>query len=111
VIDGHNLVIHEFAHKLDMQTGSANGFPPLHSDMSSARWFEALNAGFEDFQQKCSTGVDIGINCYAATLPAEFFAVLSEVFFERPDLLQQHYGLIYEQLRQYYRQDPLKRLS
>ena len=111
MIDGHNLVIHEFAHKLDMQTGSANGFPPLHADMSSARWFEVFSAGFEDFQQKCNAGLDIGISCYAASLPAEFFAVLSEVFFEQPGLLQQHYGLIYEQLRQYYRQDPLTRLS
>jgi Mlc titration factor MtfA (ptsG expression regulator) len=111
VIDGHNLVIHEFAHKLDMQTGSANGFPPLHANMSSVRWFEAFNAGFEDFKHKCSNGVHIGIDCYAATLPAEFFAVLSEVFFERPDLLQQHYSEIYEQLRQYYRQDPLTRLA
>jgi len=110
VIDGHNLVIHEFAHKLDMQNGSANGFPPLHADMSSAQWFDVFSAGFEDFKQKCSDGIYIGIDCYAATLPAEFFAVLSEVFFERPDLLRQHYSAIYEQLRKYYRQDPLIRL-
>lgn len=107
VIDGHNLVIHEFAHKLDMQNGDANGFPPLHKGMDSKAWAEALSAGFEDLQHKCSTGKDIGIDCYAASSPAEYFAVLSEVFFERPDVIAQHYPAVYDQLRQYYRQDPL----
>ena len=111
VIDGHNLVIHEFAHKLDMQDGSANGFPVLHAGMSSAHWFEAFTSGFEDLQKKCSSGVDIGIDCYAASSPAEFFAVLSEVFFERPGVLVRHYAVIYDCLRQYYRQDPHQRLS
>lgn len=111
VIDGHNLVIHEFAHKLDMQTGEANGFPPLHADMSSTRWFQVFSEGFSDFQDKCSRGEPIGIDCYAATLPAEFFAVLSEVFFERPELIAQHYAAIYAQLCQYYRQDPQARLK
>ncbi len=111
VIDGHNLVIHEFAHKLDMQDGSANGFPPLHANMRSSDWFKIFSAGFKDFQNKCSNRQSTGIDCYAATSPAEFFAVLSEVFFERPDVLQYHYGEIYDQLRQYYRQDPYARLS
>ena len=109
IIDGHNLVIHEFAHKLDMQNGDANGFPPLHAGMDSIAWTEVFNAGFEEMQYSCSRGEDIGIDCYAASSPAEFFAVLSEVFFERPDLVQQHYAAVYDQLRQYYRQDPLKR--
>jgi Mlc titration factor MtfA (ptsG expression regulator) len=110
VIDGHNLVIHEFAHKLDMREGSANGFPPLHADMSSKAWFRIFSAGFEDFKHRCSLGSYIGIDCYAATSPAEFFAVLSEVFFECPDVIEHHYADIYDQLRQYYRQDPLARL-
>ena len=109
IIDGHNLVIHEFAHKLDMQNGQANGFPPLHREMDSIAWTEALGVGFEDLRQKCRCGENIVIDCYAASSPAEFFAVLSEVFFESPDLLQRHYALVYEQLQQYYRQDPLKR--
>lgn len=110
IIDGHNLVIHEFAHKLDMQNGDANGFPPLHSDMDSTAWTKAFSAGFEDFQHKCGTGKYIGIDCYGASSPAEFFAVLSEVFFERPEIIHQHYTAVYEQLEQYYRQDPLARL-
>ena len=111
VIDGHNLVIHEFAHKLDMQTGSANGFPPLHSDMSSTTWFDVFTRDFEDFQHYCKRSKHIDIDCYGATSPAEFFAVLSEVFFERPDVIKKHYADVYTQLTLYYRQNPLSRLS
>lgn len=108
-VDGCNLVIHEFAHKLDMQNGRANGFPPLHREMDGETWTRVFSDGFEDLLRRCEHGEDIGIDCYAATSPAEFFAVLSETFFERPDLLQRHYGAVYEQMRQYYRQDPLAR--
>jgi len=111
VIDGHNLVIHEFAHKLDMQTGSANGFPPLHSGMSSATWFDVFTRDFDDFQHRCKRKKHSDIDCYGATSPAEFFAVLSEVFFERPDVIKNHYADVYTQLKLYYRQDPLSRLS
>jgi len=110
-IDGNNLVIHEFAHKLDMQNGVANGFPPLHRGMDRSVWVKAFTTGFEDFQSKCERGKRIGINCYAASSPAEFFAVLSEVFFERPDVVSHHYTAIYNLLRQYYRQDPQSRLD
>lgn len=111
IIDGHNLVIHEFVHKLDMQNGSANGYPPLHDEMDVTVWAEVFSAGFEDIQEKCNRDKHFGIDCYAATSPTEFFAVLSEAFFERPAVLQQHYAAIYDQLRQYYRQDPLTRLG
>jgi len=111
VIDGDNLVIHEFAHKLDMQNGQANGFPHLHPDMNPTAWTEALHTGFEDFQDKCDRHKHIGINCYGASSPAEFFAVLSEAFFERPDVILNHYPAIFEQLKLYYRQDPLGRLG
>ena len=106
-VDGCNLVIHEFAHKLDMQNGEANGFPPLPRDMDIQTWTRVFSAGFEDFQQRCARGEDIGIDCYGASSPAEFFAVFSEIFFERPDLLQRYFGSVYEQLKLYYRQDPL----
>lgn len=107
LIDGQNLVIHEFAHKLDMQNGIANGYPPLHTGMDHKQWVETFTAGFEDFQRKCSDGTSIGIDAYGASSPAEFFAVLSEVFFERPDIIHQYYPAIYDQLHQFYRQDPL----
>jgi hypothetical protein len=109
-VDGCNLVIHEFAHKLDMQNGVANGFPPLHPDMDRDAWTRAFSTGFDDFQRRCARGEDIGIDHYAASSPAEFFAVLSEFFFERPDLLRHHYGEVFEQMKRYYRQDPLPRL-
>ena len=111
IIDGSNLVIHEFAHKLDMQNGVANGFPPLHSYMSSTKWVKSFSIAFEDFQQKCNKGMAVGIDCYAASSPAEFFAVLSEVFFERPDVIQKHYSVVYKQLSLYYKQDPIERLK
>ena len=108
-IDGYNLVIHEFAHKLDMLNGEANGFPPLHRGMDTAEWTREFSRGFEDFERRCERGEDIGIDEYAASDPAEFFAVLSEVFFERPDLLQHYYPKIYRLLGEYYRQQPLRR--
>jgi len=107
--DGYNLVIHEFAHKLDMQNGEANGFPPLHRDMNVASWSEIFSRGYADFVRKCDAGARIGIDCYAAESPAEFFAVLSETFFEQPRILQRHYPAIYAQLKLYYRQDPVTR--
>jgi len=109
-VDGCNLVIHEFAHKLDMQNGEANGFPPLHPSMDVEAWTNAFSDGYQEFQLRCRRGEHIGIDCYAATSPAEFFAVLSETFFERPDLLHHYYVDVYQQMQEYYRQDPLKRL-
>ncbi|MGD8576392.1 MAG: zinc-dependent peptidase [Thiohalophilus sp.] len=107
IIDGHNLVIHEFAHKLDMQNGAANGMPPLHSDMSAPQWSEAFSAAYADLQRRIEHGKPTPIDHYAATAPAEFFAVLSEVFFEQPQVIQQHYPAVYRQLALFYRQDVL----
>lgn len=109
-IDGSNVVIHEFAHKLDMQNGVANGFPPLHSGMEAEDWVETFTAAFQDFQQQCDRLGYHKIDCYAATSPPEFFAVFSELFFEQPELLQEHYSDVYAQLSGYYRQDPAARL-
>jgi Mlc titration factor MtfA (ptsG expression regulator) len=110
-IDGRNLVIHEFAHKLDMQNGRANGFPPLHKNMDASAWVSAFTQAFEDLQKRCEHGHAHDFDCYAATSPAEFFAVMSEVFFERPALLNRHYPDVYEQMQRYYRQNLLIRMS
>jgi len=109
IIDGSNLVIHEFSHKLDMENGVANGYPALHRDMNRNDWVEAFSRGFDDLQERCEQRRSSEIDCYGATSPAEFFAVLSEVFFERPSIINKHYPAIYELLRQYYRQDTLTR--
>lgn len=107
--DGWNVVIHEMAHKLDMKNGDANGFPPLHRGMSEAQWTLEFKRAYLDFCEKVDHGIDIGINSYGATNPGEFFAVLSEYFFELPALLQHHYPALYPLLSQFYRQDPLQR--
>jgi len=106
VPDGHNLVIHEFAHKLDMQNGVANGFPPLHGGMSRSEWESVFRQAYADFQTRCAQGQALGIDCYAAESPAEFFAVFSEVFFEKPEILLRHYPVVYAQLVRFYKQDP-----
>lgn len=109
-LDGVNVVIHEFAHKLDMRNGSANGYPPLHADMDRAAWAQTMTAAYRDFSARVDRGEDTIIDPYAAESPGEFFAVMSEAFFELPDVVQDEYPALYEQFRQFYRQDPAARL-
>jgi Mlc titration factor MtfA (ptsG expression regulator) len=108
---GMNLVIHEFAHKIDMQSGEANGCPPLHPGMSLTAWKQTLTAAYEDFCARQDAEEDTEIDPYAAEAPSEFFAVLSEVFFADPLLLQDEYPNVYAQLAQFYRQDPASRIA
>ncbi|MDP2031538.1 MAG: zinc-dependent peptidase [Thiobacillus sp.] len=110
-LDGVNVVLHEFAHKLDMLNGDANGFPPLHRGMDAAAWARDFSAAYENLCARIDAGEDTVIDPYAATDPAEFFAVLSEVFFETPVLLQDEYPAVYQQMRLFYRQHPLARLK
>jgi hypothetical protein len=109
--DGYNVVIHEFAHKLDMLNGEPNGFPPLHSDMQRAAWAGAFAAAYEDFCAKVDGGHELGIDEYAAESPAEFFAVMSEAFFECPARVRDMYPEVYGQLALFYRQDPFARVA
>lgn len=102
-----SLVIHEFAHKLDMKNGDADGMPPLHADMRDSDWIAAFAPAYEDFCRRVDTGKETAIDPYAAEHPAEFFAVASEVFFEAPDLLCDQYPDVYAQLCLFYRQNPL----
>lgn len=104
---GSNVVIHEFAHKLDMLNGKANGFPPLHRSMSKTHWAKVFTQAYSDFELRVEEETLIPIDPYAATSPAEFFAVFSEVFFENPFILKQYYPDVYELLVAFYRQDPL----
>ena len=106
-LDGSNLVIHEFVHKLDMLNGKANGFPPLHAGMNRSDWTSAFSAAFDEFQARLVEGEWNGIDPYAGHSPAEFLAVLSEVFFERPDLVRDLYPAVYEQMVLFFRQNPL----
>ena len=106
---GRNVVIHEIAHKLDMLNGPADGFPPLHHRMAVTEWSIALGAAYESLVQRVEHHHRVCINPYAATSPAEFFAVISEYFFSAPEILHTHFADIYQQLQFYYRQNPLLR--
>jgi Mlc titration factor MtfA (ptsG expression regulator) len=108
---GYNVVIHEFAHKLDMLNGEPNGFPPLHVGMQRAQWAGAFSAAYEDFCHKVDSGYELEIDEYAAESPAEFFAVMSEAFFECPATVRALYPEVYTQLAQFYRQDPAARAA
>jgi hypothetical protein len=110
LLDGANVVIHELAHKLDMQNGRANGLPPLHREVRVKDWAEAFSSAFADFCLWVKEDGETTINPYAATSPAEFFAVMSEAFFETPAILAAVYPAVYSQMKAFYRQDPLHRL-
>jgi len=109
--DGINVVIHEFAHKLDMRNGIPDGMPPLHQGMSKRAWVDAFAPAYEDFCQRVDqsdlNGTEIALDPYAAESPAEFFAVMSEAFFQTPELLRAEYPAVHAQLKLFYRQDPL----
>ena len=107
---GANVVIHEFAHKLDMMSGEANGVPPLPSREAHARWIEVFAAEFERFCKAVDAGVETFLDPYAAEHEAEFFAVASEAFFESPNALQRDFPRLYDLFKDFYRQDPSKRL-
>jgi Mlc titration factor MtfA (ptsG expression regulator) len=106
---GHNVVVHEFAHKLDMQDGSANGMPPLHPGMVRQQWTTAFSDAFARLQQQLELHHRPDINAYGATAPAEFFAVASEYFFADPHTLRHLSPTVYDQLVLFYRQDPASR--
>jgi Mlc titration factor MtfA (ptsG expression regulator) len=111
VTDGYNVVIHETAHKLDALNGATNGMPPLHADMSVQHWSHALGEAFGQLRTALDNGQkDTALDPYAAESPAELFAVVSEAFFETPEVLTESYPAVYHQLHLFYRQDPLTRL-
>jgi len=103
--DGHNVVIHEFAHQLDQETGSANGAPFLRHKNKKC-WSHILSTEFEKLQNKARRGESSLLDHYGATNPAEFFAVASEVFFERPQEMKQVHSALYSQLKGYYQINP-----
>lgn len=106
-----DVVIHECAHKLDILNGDANGFPPLHADMSPQRWTRTFRAAFDRFEEMLGADDDTALDSYAATDPAEFFAVLSEVFFTDPSVVSRDFPAVYTELARFYLQDPLNALG
>lgn len=104
--DGRNVVYHEFAHQLDGQAGGVDGAPPLRSRETAAAWQRVFTRDYAALHEALRSGMATFMNPYAATSPAEFFAVLTELFFERPVELRERHGEIYALLREFYRQDP-----
>ncbi len=108
--DGYNVVLHEFAHQLDQLDGAMNGSPVLDRAVMYREWAQVLGAEYKRLQEEVETGTPSMISAYGATKPAEFFAVVTELFFEKPVELRQQHPALYEEFRQYYHQDPAERV-
>jgi Mlc titration factor MtfA (ptsG expression regulator) len=102
-----NVVLHEFVHKLDMLNGAADGLPPLHAGMDRGAWRAAFAAAYEGFCDAVERGRDTWLDPYAAEHPSEFFAVVSEAFFTDPGETRRRYPDVFDQLKRFYRQDPM----
>lgn len=103
---GYNVVVHEFAHVLDMGDGVADGIPPLASATERKRWQAVLMAEYETFCERVDAGDDTALDPYGAESPEEFFAVASEAFFVAPQDMRAEHPALYELLAGFYRQNP-----
>jgi Mlc titration factor MtfA (ptsG expression regulator) len=106
--DGQNLVIHEFAHQLDYENYAADGAPVLATREQQLSWREVMRTEFASLQAADETGIPTLLDTYGATNPAEFFAVSTEAFFERPCALRAHHPKLYAELQDYFQQDPVE---
>ncbi|MEO8045157.1 MAG: M90 family metallopeptidase [Spartobacteria bacterium] len=104
--DGTNLVLHEFAHQLDFEDQVADGVPVLGSRGELLSWAEVMKMEFAALRAAEETGVSTLLDTYGATNPAEFFAVATEAFFERPRALRHQHPRLFAQFQQFFRQDP-----
>lgn len=104
--DGENLVLHEFAHQLDFENQRSDGTPALETHGDYLAWARVMSAEFEALRAASDAGEPTLLDSYGATNPAEFFAVITEVFFERPRALQKKHPALFVQLQRFYRQDP-----
>jgi len=105
-VDGQNVVLHEFAHQLDSESGSTNGAPILAGNNCLRTWAATLSGEFAELQKDAWKGKRSLIDHYGATNPAEFFAVSTETFFEKPAQMAKHHAELFEVLKCYYRIDP-----
>jgi len=104
--DGFNVVIHEAAHRLDMTDGSVNGRPALHKGMSADEWRDVCSSAFEDLRSRSGRRRRSQIDSYATVSDAEFFAVMTEYFFELPHVLRREYPDVFRLFAEFYRQEP-----
>jgi len=104
--DGQNVVLHEFAHQLDSEDGVMNGTPDLGARARFTSWAHVLGDEFAELSERLHAGRSSDIDPYGATNPAEFFAVLTEMFFEKPRALKRRHAELYAELAEFYKQDP-----
>ncbi len=107
--DGRNVVLHEFAHQLDSEDGAVNGAPVLDARAAREAWANVLGSEYADLVRQIAGDTRSDLHTYAATNPAEFFAVVTEQFFEQPRQLKRRHPELYEQFKTFYRQDPAGR--
>jgi Mlc titration factor MtfA (ptsG expression regulator) len=104
--DGNNLVLHEFAHQLDFENQHSDGTPALETRGDYLAWARVMSDEFEALRDATDSGEPTLLDGYGATDPAEFFAVVTEAFFERPRALRKLHPALFAQLQRFYRQDP-----
>ena len=108
--DGHNVVFHEFAHQLDSEYGANEGAPALPRRSMFIAWARVLGHEYEHLLEDLKQHRKTFIDAYGATNPAEFFAVVTETFFEQPVQLRRRHPELYEQLVAFYQQDSASRV-
>ncbi len=108
--NGHNVVFHEFAHKLDMLDGSADGTPPLTTSEEYLRWSRVCSEEYLELRDKVENGEPVFFDSYAATNEAEFFAVVTEYFFSKPESMKRYHPELYQVLKDFYQQDPAQKV-
>ncbi len=104
--DGHNVVLHEFAHQLDQEDGQAEGVPILPRALDYEVWKQVMSAEYLQLCDRVENGKKTVLDSYGVTNPAEFFAVATETFFEKPNQLSQKHEALYGILQRFYRIDP-----
>ena len=109
--DGRNITLHEFAHQLDQQDGTFNGAPLLETRSHYGSWARVLMKEYEALGEAADRGQQTLIDQYGATDPAEFFAVITEAFFETPRALKEKHPELYEELKKFFHQDTLARVE
>jgi MtfA peptidase len=109
--DGRNLVLHEFAHQLDFLDGLSDGTPPLKNRDQYKKWHDVMTAEYARLVEEAEHGSSKVLDVYGATNPAEFFAVATECFFEKPVQMQRRHAALYDVLRDYYGQNTAERFA
>ncbi len=106
--DGHNVVLHEFAHQIDSSFAKGDSTPVLKSTSTFIAWARILQKEYQKLQRDVSSDSVTFLDKYGAVNTAEFFAVATEYFFEKPDQLQKLHPELYEELKRFYQQDPAR---